>query len=142
MFVLKRFFAFILMAALTASLVGCKRTNKLINSEIPIKEQAEFTIVGEWTVAKVERKRTEDIIKKTVSDVLADYFKEGMVVTYKNDGTATCGDNEILYGIEGDRLRIEWVDGTRNFNLYLEGDNNAVEMSSNEVIFITLTRNK
>lgn len=142
MFSLKRIIAVFIVVIMALSLGACKRKNDLINNEVPVKEQTDFTILGEWTVAKIEAKRSDDVLKKVIADVLADYFKEGMKITFNDDNTAICNNEPLTYKIEGEELRLEWEDKTKNFNLHLKGTNSAIELSSNDIVFITLTNNK
>lgn len=141
MFGLKRIFSVIFIIVLAVTISACNRKNNLINNEVPITEQNDFSIIGEWTIANIDTKRTEDVMKKAISGLLTGYFEEGKTIEFKDDNTAVYNEELLTYKIEGDELRLERDDKTKNFILKLEGNNEALELSSNDVVFITLTRN-
>lgn len=138
---MKRIFSVIFIIVLAVTISACNRKNNLINNEVPITEQNDFSIIGEWTIANIDTKRTEDVMKKAISGLLTGYFEEGKTIEFKDDNTAVYNEELLTYKIEGDELRLERDDKTKNFILKLEGNNEALELSSNDVVFITLTRN-
>lgn len=141
MYGLKKVISVILIIILSVTISACNRKNSLINNEVPIAEQNNFSIIGEWTVANIDTKRTEDDLKKAISGLLTEYFEEGTTIEFKDDNTAIYNEEPLTYKIEGDELRLERDDKTKNFILKLEGNNSALEFSSNDIVFITLTRN-
>ena len=141
MYGLKKVISVILIIILVVTISACNRKNSLINNEVPIAEQNNFSIIGEWTVANIDTKRTEDDLKKAISGLLTEYFEEGRTIEFKDDNTAIYNEELLTYKIEGDELRLERDDKTKNFILKLEGNNSALELSSNDTVFITLTRN-
>ena len=141
MYGLKKVISVILIIILVVTISACNRKNSLINNEVPIAEQNNFSIIGEWTVANIDTKRTEDDLKKAISGLLTEYFEEGTTIEFKDDNTAIYNEEPLTYKIEGDELRLERDDKTKNFILKLEGNNSALEFSSNDIVFITLTRN-
>lgn len=138
---MKKVISVILIIILSVTISACNRKNSLINNEVPIAEQNNFSIIGEWTVANIDTKRTEDDLKKAISGLLTEYFEEGTTIEFKDDNTAIYNEEPLTYKIEGDELRLERDDKTKNFILKLEGNNSALEFSSNDIVFITLTRN-
>ncbi len=138
---MKKVISVILIIILVVTISACNRKNSLINNEVPIAEQNNFSIIGEWTVANIDTKRTEDDLKKAISGLLTEYFEEGTTIEFKDDNTAIYNEEPLTYKIEGDELRLERDDKTKNFILKLEGNNSALEFSSNDIVFITLTRN-